>query len=221
VTDDIIPIAPDADEPPLDARWLDAARRYHAAPRVPRAEMWAAIAGARGRSPAQGPRARPASRPRAFAVGWAAAAALLLAIGYGAGRTLPAPGGDGGTAGGPGAEATSDGLYAIAATSHFAKAEALLTQFKGAAAAERADTALGTWARDLLAETRFLLDSPAADDPARRTLLLDLELVLVQIVRLRGAGHDEDRSLTADALRDADVLLKLRTAVPSGAVPRA
>jgi len=57
------------------------------------------------------------------------------------------------------------------------------------------DAQLGAWARQLLSNTRLLLDSPVANDPQRRPLLEDLELVLVQIVQLSPGSTSQDRDL--------------------------
>jgi hypothetical protein len=76
---------------------------------------------------------------------------------------------------------------------------------------------LGSWGREVLSSTRLLLDSPAGRDPQLRPLLDDLELVLVQIIRLSGAPLDSsDRALIDRALEDRDLLPRIRTAVPAG-----
>ena len=49
----------------------------------------------------------------------------------------------------------------------------------------RTDQQFASRAGDLLTRTRLLMDSPAANDPAMRDLLEDLELVLMQVVRLQ------------------------------------
>jgi hypothetical protein len=66
-------------------------------------------------------------------------------------------------------------------------------------------------AGDLLSRTRLLMDSPAADDPAMRALLEDLELVLMQVVRLQ-SGNRSDLDLINRALEQRDVIPRLRTA---------
>jgi len=66
-------------------------------------------------------------------------------------------------------------------------------------------------AGDLLSRTRLLMDSPAADDPAMRALLEDLELVLMQVVRLQ-SGNRIDLDLINRALEQRDVIPRLRTA---------
>ncbi|MEP6858955.1 MAG: hypothetical protein ABI994_11245, partial [Gemmatimonadales bacterium] len=75
--------------------------------------------------------------------------------------------------------------YQLTAVRHLSEAEALLTSFRARSTSDQQmDAQLGAWARDLLSNTRLLLDSPVANDPQRRPLLEDLELVLVQIVQL-------------------------------------
>lgn len=114
-------------------------------------------------------------------------------------------------------------LYHAATIQTLAQAEALLTTYR------RADQALGgrdqesmqqaaRWARDVLSSTRLLLDSPAASDPQLRALLSDLELVLAQIVQVSGAPLQADeRQLIERAMRDRDLMPRLRSAVPAGA----
>ncbi len=113
-------------------------------------------------------------------------------------------------------------LYRLAAVQTLTQAEALLTAYRSSGVAERDPAAakqLGEWGRQVLSSTRLLLDSPAGDDAVLRPLLNDLELVLVQIIRLSGAPLDaNDRALIDDALRSRDLLPRIRTAVPAGSV---
>jgi hypothetical protein len=57
------------------------------------------------------------------------------------------------------------------------------------------------------------MDSPAAQDPRLRSLLEDLELLLVQVARLRGEGNKGDLDLIHQAVEQGDVLSRLNTAV--------
>ena len=125
------------------------------------------------------------------------------------------------------------GLYRLAAVQTLSQAEALLTVYRSdgsdAGSGTRSDARdlaaarqLAGWARDVLGSTRLLLDSPAGSDPQLRVLLDDIELVLVQIVRLSGTPLDStDRALIDHALRDRDLLPRIRIAVPAGAVDAA
>ena len=105
--------------------------------------------------------------------------------------------------------------YTVAAAQHLTAAEAMLTAFKGDLSQGRMDAEMASWGKDLLSNTRLLLDSPAARDPARRKLLQDLELVLVQIVQLSPGASARDRDLIKGALTDDQVLTRLRTAIPN------
>jgi len=112
-------------------------------------------------------------------------------------------------------------LYRLAAVQTLTQAEALLTAYRAGGESTRDEAAarqLGGWAREVLGSTRLLIDSPAGADPQLRPLLNDIELVLVQIVRLSGTPLDStDRALIDRALRDRDLLPRIRTAVPAGA----
>ena len=107
--------------------------------------------------------------------------------------------------------------YQITTVQHLSDAEALLTSFRSRSAADhQMDAQLGAWARQLLSNTRLLLDSPVANDPQRRPLLEDLELVLVQIVQLSPGSTPQDRDLIETSLQHDHVMTRLRTAIPAG-----
>jgi hypothetical protein len=111
-------------------------------------------------------------------------------------------------------------LYRAAAMQTLVQAEALLTAYRttgDAAPDPQAMQQAARWARDVLSSTRLLMDSPAARDPRMRVLFSDLELVLAQIVQLSGAPlQAPERELIERALRDRDLLPRLRSAVPAG-----
>jgi hypothetical protein len=65
-------------------------------------------------------------------------------------------------------------------------------------------------ARELLATTRLLMDSPQAGNPHLRALLDDLELVLAQIVRLPPRAASPDVYLIDQTLDEREVLPRLR-----------
>lgn len=115
--------------------------------------------------------------------------------------------------------ADPNGLYRLAAAQTLTQAEALLVAYRASDAPGRDPESvkqLGSWGRQVLTSTRLLLDSPAGRDPRLRTLLDDLELVLVQIIRHAGAPLDTtDRALIDRALQDRKLLPRIRTAVPS------
>jgi hypothetical protein len=118
--------------------------------------------------------------------------------------------------------AAAQTLYHAAAIQTLAQAEALLTSYRRAdevpgAQDQESMLQAARWARDVLSSTRLLLDSPASRDPQLRALLADLELVLAQIVQLSGTPLQAgERELIERAMRDRDLLPRLRSAVPAG-----
>jgi len=110
-------------------------------------------------------------------------------------------------------------FYRAAAMQTLAQAEALLTSYRSAENVRdpQAMQQAARWARDVLSSTRLLLDSPAGRDPQMRTLFTDLELILAQIVQLSGTPlQSRERELIDHAMRDRDLLPRIRSAVPSG-----
>lgn len=112
-------------------------------------------------------------------------------------------------------------LYRAVATQTLVQAEALLTAYR-LPDAERQDAEsmrqTARWSREVLSSTRLLLDSPAGRDPRLRQLLTDLELVLAQIVQLSGAPLQAgERELIERAMRERDLIPRLRAAAPAGA----
>lgn len=219
----------DAPAPPSDPgfnAWIRAAAPALNAPGSPPADaMWAAIVAAQAAS-------RAAAHDRSAGVTplrrrsplMPAALAATLLLGVAIGRLVAARQQH---AAAPAAvPAVVDAhvrrdLYRVATVQTLSQAEALLTAYRAGGRGARADSAtrpLGGWARDVLGSTRLLLDSPAGADPQLRPLLSDVELVLVQIVRLSGTPLDSaDRALIDRALRDRDLLPRIRTTVPAGA----
>jgi len=117
----------------------------------------------------------------------------------------------------PSSGSAASSAYQLTAVRHLSEAEALLTSFRTRSTADQQmDAQLGSWARELLSNTRLLLDSPVANDPQRRPLLEDLELVLVQIVQLSPGSTPQDRELIEKTLQQDHVMTRLRTAIPAG-----
>jgi hypothetical protein len=106
--------------------------------------------------------------------------------------------------------------YQVATIRHLSNAEALLTAFRSDSRDAKLDASMSVWARDLLSNTRLLLDSPAADDPTRAKLLGDLELVLAEIVQLAPNATAQDRGLVEGSIRNGNVMTRLRSAIPAG-----
>ncbi|MEO7042876.1 MAG: hypothetical protein ABI035_11490 [Gemmatimonadaceae bacterium] len=107
--------------------------------------------------------------------------------------------------------------YSLATVRHFTAVEALLTSYQTTQHDATNDAQLAAWARSLLTQTRLLIDSPAATDPARKKLLQDLELILVQMTQLSPANTPIDRESLDGSMQHSAVINRLRTAVPAGA----
>jgi hypothetical protein len=191
----------------LDERIRRSAAEYHRPPAAPRDAMWEAIAAARER--------RRSRRPIAWAA-WTVGIAATLVLGIGIGRwTDRRPG--------PATPAvTAPGLaYRVAAAQYLTRTEALLTGFQveSRGSVARGDGQFAAQAADLLATTRLMLDSPAAQDIRLKSLLEDLELVLAQIAQLPQGGDREDMRLINQGLDQHSVLLRLRTTLPAVPLP--
>ena len=139
------------------------------------------------------------------------------AEGAGTGATPPASAGrDEGRRTSPRA-ASPTLAYEMAEVNHLTAAEALLTSFRTRSPEDQQqDARLAAWARELLSNTRLLLDSPVAADPQRRPLLQDLELLLVQIVQLSPGTTPQDREIMEKTLKQDQLMTRLRTAIPAG-----
>ena len=192
-------------------------RDFNDPPPPPLEEMWAVIEAAHFD-------AKPVTRPgwgnRALTP-WLAAAATLL-IGIGIGYYLP-EGGDAEpteqravatTSPAPSAEAASpvEGAYRDQTNQYLGQTAALLISLPVAGGDERSDTRFAAKAADLLVTTRLLMDSPAANDPKLRGLLEDLELVLVQVARLRNERKNSDLDLIHQTVEQGDVISRLNSA---------
>jgi len=153
---------------------------------------------------------------------WLAAAATLL-IGIGIGRYFPSTKA-GVTSQAPTASASSTvpitetsavaDAYRDQTNQYLGQAAALLISLPAKDGSQKANATFANKAADLLVTTRLLIDSPAAtQDPKLRSLLEDLELVLVQIARLRGERNKGDLDLIHQAVEQGDVLSRLNSAV--------
>jgi hypothetical protein len=204
----------DHEDPQFD-RWLQQqAKSYHTPPATPRDAMWERIEHARRQKRVI--ELRPWAR-------WALAAAAVLLLGIGIGRwtandpTTPPQGT-------PVAVTTEiDSLanlaYKVAATQYLSRTETFLTAFRADANRSGNTARLARQARDLLTTTQLMLDSPAAqNDPRLRSLLEDLELVLMQISLLNPLEDGNDRDLITQGMNQSNVLPKLRSAIPAGPV---
>jgi hypothetical protein len=217
---------------------LRALREAEPAPPVPREEMWLRIQAQRaarrnGSTADEQPHGSAtieqtqagvaqqdviALRPRRTAwMQWGAALAAMLVIGIGLGRLSLQQATTSPPAAPAAASADADAAdavptpYRLAATQHLHRTEALLASLV-LDARTRGSAEVSGWAAELLTDTRLLLASPAAQDPALERLLSDLELVLSQIASIPAARADEEVELIQDGLNQSDVLLRLRAA---------
>jgi hypothetical protein len=198
------------------------AREIDTPPETPREEMWANIVAGRS-DVGRRRRSRTAELPRWSR--WALPAAALLALGIGIGRMSaladrrPATGaGEAPVAIAPATDDAPGSLaYRVAALQHLTNTEALLASFPHDVRAGRSDD-VSRWARNLLTDTRLLIDSPAGADPQMSKLLEDLELVLAQIANLSGQQPPGELQLIQDGIHHNDVLLRLRAATQEPAL---
>jgi hypothetical protein len=205
------------DENRLDDVLRGLPRSFNDPPPPPLDEMWAVIEDKHFNAAMSTP-LRPRSRS---IVPWLAAAATLV-IGIGIGRYLAVSGST--------PEATSQPIanstvvpgadqpnvvdaYRDETTQYLGQTAALLISLPEAGASGLSDARFAGKASDLLVTTRLLMDSPAAHDPKLRGLLEDLELVLVQIARLRVERNKSDLDLIHQTVEQGDVMSRLNTAV--------
>jgi hypothetical protein len=204
------------------------------APSVPRDEMWARIESARRFQ-------RPKRRVQPMWLAWGAGVAAVLALGIGIGRisaphpptqqvaTQSQPAGQSvetpsnGAMAPPrrentpsrrndGAEPYSPQSYRLAALQHLSRVELLITTINSGTV----DPEVSGWAKDMLASTRMLMNSPAADDPRIDRLLQDLELILAQIAAVTPAERNKaELDLIQHGIEQTNVLPRLRATMPA------
>lgn len=110
----------------------------------------------------------------------------------------------------PSRRSAASGTYSVASQQHLTRAEALVAVVATMPQDAMMDSLTARWAKDVLTNTRLLLDSPAGDDPVRRRLLEDLETVLVQLVQRSGRAA-EDRAMIDRTLQKTQLLTRLRS----------
>ena len=219
------------DDDRFDRFVRDAAPGYRPPPPPPLEAMWARIEKAHfgEDGPGEIPALRlepPARRISRFPGWWLRAGlgiAATLLVGIGIGRvTAPTSVAMVDVAPVPASQATAAGdassgagAYDAATTEYLGQTAALLIALPSEARPGRTDRFFITQASDLLSTTRLLIDSPAASDPELRVLLDDLELVLAQIARLPTKRSAAELDLITEALRQRDVLPRLRSAAAS------
>ncbi|HEX2693190.1 MAG TPA: hypothetical protein VHL12_03950 [Gemmatimonadaceae bacterium] len=201
------------DELIRDLRW-----NFNVPPRPPLDEMWAEIEHAHFDI---GVNAQQRTRIIAHASWFAAAAALV--IGFGIGRLIPRGDNAANSSLAIATPATHAPLpadtsavvdaYRDQTSRYLGQTAALLIALPAKDVSGKTDAAFAGKAADLLVTTRLLIDSPAAQDPKMRALLEDLELVLVQIARLRSERGNGDLDLIHQAVEQGNVLSRLSSAV--------
>ena len=203
----------------LDEVIRDLPRIFNVPPQPRLDEMWTVIENAHFNTPQR----LPTTRGMGSSTPWLAAAAALL-VGFGIGHYMPSKK----------MPVSRDSLPAVASNSpenvsdtsavadayrdqtsrYLGQAAALLISLPAKDANGKTDVVFANKAADLLVTTRLLIDSPAAtQDLKLRSLLEDLELVLVQIARLRGERNKSDLDLIHQAVEQGDVLSRLNSAV--------
>ena len=190
---------------------------YNAPPPPPLDEMWATIESAHFDAPRASARVT-----RSYAPWLAAAATLVIGIGIGGyvgpvranvGSAKPTASAVATTVASASDTSAVSDAYRQQTTRYLGQAAALLISLPNQSGSTKTDAVFAGKAADLLVTTRLLMDSPAAENPKLRSLLEDLELVLVQIARLRGERNKSDLDLIHQAVEQGDVLSRLNSAV--------
>ena len=104
----------------------------------------------------------------------------------------------------------------FATARHLGRAETLLTAFRIDQGTPMSEQDLARWARELLGDTRMLLDMPVSQSPIERALLEELELVLLQISRLGPEAPAFERQLALESMEWKGTLTRLRAASATG-----
>jgi len=199
----------DDDDSPIEPELLEAARSWREPPDTPRDRMWHAVQRRR--------MARRRGRRWIPLLVLPAGIAALLALGIALGRWSAIRQAEPAGPAVVSVPATDNPTILAATTEHLSRSETFLTEFR-AASRRGADPGrfVGS-SRDLLVQTRLLLDAPSLKDRRMRGLLEDLEVILVQIAQLQGERRPGDLDLITEGLNQRGVLPRLRTAIPAGA----
>jgi hypothetical protein len=142
--------------------------------------------------------------------------AATLVIGFGIGRVAPRSGENvaatpGETSAAVPAQAASEAPpFVGVATDYLERVTALLVTLASGSGRGQPVQYSANQARDLLATTRLLMDTPSPLEPHLRSLLEDLELVLAQIARLPARPSAPDVYLIDQALDQREVIPRLR-----------
>ncbi|MFL5579305.1 MAG: hypothetical protein ACJ8AO_02950 [Gemmatimonadaceae bacterium] len=195
--------------------------------------MWGRIEGSVARTVAEyessalGPRPMAERQPRAVGRTWPAwsvgiAAALVFGVGIGrwtAPRAVDGRGPRGSTViAGRDSIVHDTSAAPPAVVDHLARSVVFLASFREDARSGQVGNDVRERGRDLLTATQILMDSPASQDPRMRALLEDLELVLAQIAQLNQRRGVEEARIATEAMKQRDILPRLRTVVPREAL---
>lgn len=181
-----------------------------------REEMWAVISDSWSEQVARRRRVRQAGVWGAVGLGLAAMLVVGIVVGRwsagGEGREPAEPPilADGGTVERPLAMP-----YRIAVGEHFRDAETLLLLFESS---DETDTEIAGLARELAATSRMLMESDAGRDAEVRSILLDLELLLVQIARLADSDDPAEAGIVRDGIVETEALSRMRRVLAQEAV---
>jgi len=155
-------------------------------------------------------------RPGRWVRSWLPLAATLV-LGFGLGQLLPLLRSERATlpaltadVAASAAHNDDQSLYVGIATDYLERVTALLVTLTDASRRGLSLDHSTAQARDLLATTRLLMDSPRARDQHLQDLLDDLELILAQIVRLPHKAAAPDVYLIDQTLDEREVLPRLR-----------
>jgi hypothetical protein len=207
------------DDERLDTTIRELAGGLHEPPPTPRAEIWERVQAERA---ARRQRTAGVLPRRVRWVGWVVGLAATLAVGVALGRLSMRPDGVTPVAAGPEVVSTEgDALpaaYRLATAEHLGQVETFLTVFTAEAPGGRLTTAdFEMPARQLLRRTRVLRRSAlTTDDVALRALLDDVEFVLLQIASFAQVGDDQELDFVEQGINERSVMLRLRSALPSG-----
>lgn len=223
---DELPRGPNGDA--LPDTWMHMARTTYNTPgATPREEIWRKIESA-VLSPAAPPPPVVSARRRWPWAPLLAAASVALLLGLGVAQWSaepeqtpaalgpPAPAGEAARR----SSSTASPSMRYATARHLSDVDALLSLVQVDAGQARVDPGMGIRGRELLTQTRLLLDSPVAGEAPVREVLEDLELVLAQVALLADPGGTPDRlrselQLIARGVADGGVRSRLRTVLPS------
>lgn len=198
-------------QPEFDQFLKRAVSELDSVPPTPRDEMWARI---QQRRKLQVVEIEKSSKRKVW-LSWGVGLAAMLAVGVSIGR-ITAPTLDNRTeqvaSSGSATPLTQQGrsatAYRYAVSEYMTSADALLTSYRTQPKGT-VDHDLVDMARDLLTNTRLLLDSPAANDPKVAALLEDLELILAQIARVQAPSAVE-REIVRDGMNKTAVIPRIR-----------